>query len=155
MFVCLFKSLFFPLLLQLFINGETFSVNPVTSSPWLTMHIFATFFLELSLLYSSAQAFNIKGFRYRDNKAISKWVEGKNGYALAKIEEYFPKQLSICFRGFPEWNRHGHRTNWVDFKLNIPDLRTKFSFLADFTLHSTSDIFRFQCGANDKITNHM
>ena len=116
------------------------------------MHGFFIFIAELIFLCSFAKAFNIKGFRYGDNKEISKWVEGKNGYALAKIEEFFPKQLSVCFRGFPEWNRHGHRTNWVDFKLNIPDLRTKFSFLADFSLHSTLDIFHFQCGLNDKST---
>ena len=92
---------------------------------------FVILLVYFSFCSLNIQPYTIKGFRYEDNKAIFKWVEGMNGHALTNINAYFPMQLSVCFRGFPEWNRHGHRTNWVDFKLNIPDLRTENKFEAE------------------------
>ena len=72
-------------------------------------------------------------------------------YALVKIDEFLPKKLSLCCRGFSEWNLHGHRVNWFDFKLNIPNLRTRRSPF-DSALQSTSDVFILQCNINDKST---
>ena len=90
----------------------------------------------------------IKGFRYEDNKATSKWVEGKNGFALAKVDRYFPDEFSVCVRVFSEWNRHGHRVPYFDVNLNIPHLREN-NFIIDFHIHATADVFVFHATPND------
>ena len=98
------------------------------------MFFILLFLVKLFIFSLKINAFPIKGFTYGDNKSVEKWVEGKNGYAVVEIADYFPDVLSVCLRGSEKWHRNWV-VGWFNLNLNIPNLREKY-FPNDFAVSS-------------------
>ena len=104
--------------------------------------------VELYFMDLRTRADAVKAFRYKDNKSVLRWVEGKNGYAKVTIDSYFPDIFSVCFRGLMEWERMGY-IGWLDINLMIPEVRVK-RWPNDFSIHSGRNDFYYVGRKNDK-----